>query len=263
MKANQMSWLLMVLLVSLVWSTGCAGVQRAAADVLIPVEEENRLGQELSQQIDAELRIHSDEQLQRYVRDLGAQILRHVPNNPRGINYRFVVIDDIETINAFAIPGGHIYVYTGLLRVMDNEAELAAVLSHEIAHVTRRHVAQRLVAAYGAESVSRMALGQEPGLIAQLVTAVVGQGFMLRYSRDQERDADEWGLQYAVAADYNPEAFLTFFRKLRGGPTVPSFLSTHPSPDDRIEYMSQWIRRINPRPTRLEEARFQAVKARL
>ena len=252
-----------VLMVCLAWTAGCAGVQRVAADVLIPIEEENRLGEELSREIDKELTFHPDAEVLRYVRDLGASILQHVPNSPRGIRYRFVVVDDRDTINAFAIPGGHIYVYSGLLRAMDNEAELAAVLSHEIAHVTRRQVAQRLVAAYGAEAVARMALGEEPGLIAQLVTAVVAQGFMLRYSRDQERDADEWGLQYQVNANYNPEAFLTFFRKLGGSPSPPTFLSTHPSPEDRIEYMRQWIREISPRPTRLEEERFLRIRARL
>lgn len=259
----QLMWLNLMILVALCGSMGCASLQRVTADVLVPVEEENRLGQQLARELDMELRFHDDVEVQSYVRDLGALILRRVENSPRGINYRFVVIDDPDVVNAFAIPGGHIYVYSGLLRAMDNEAELTAVLSHEIAHVTRRHVAQRLVAAYGAAAVSRMAFGEEPGLVGQLVTAVAGQGFMLRYSRDQERDADEWGLQYQVKANYNPEAFLSFFRKLAGGPALPTFLSSHPSPEDRVEYLSQQIRRIDPRPSRLEAERFQQMKARL
>lgn len=258
-------WMLMsLLMVTMIWTSGCGTIfGRTAAAVLVPVEEENRLGQQVAQQLDQELTYHPDSQIQRYVRDLGTAILRNVDNVPQGIEFRFVVVDDPDTINAFAIPGGGIYIYSGLMKTMDNEAELAAVLSHEIAHVTRRHIAQRLVAAYGADAVARAALGEEPGIVAQLVTAVVAQGFMLRYSRDQERDADDWGFQYLVRANYNPEAFVTFFRKLQGHPSPPTFLSSHPPPGERAETIAQMIRELDRRPTRTEEERFIQMRNRL
>ncbi len=240
--------------------SGCATFSRAAADTLVPVAEENRLGREVAREIDSQLTFHSNEEVQRYVSDLGRQILRHVDNVPAGINFTFQVVDDPTTINAFAIPGGGIYVYTGLMRAMDNEAELVAVLSHEIAHVTRRHIAQRLVAAYGAQRVSNAALGNDPGLIGTLTATVIGQGFLLRYSRDQERDADEIGFGYMVSANYNPEAFITFFRKLEGGPTPPTLISSHPPPAQRIQYLTQMIRELPQRPTRTEAERFQQIK---
>lgn len=263
MMRFQILWLSMVMMFSL-GSVGCGTVVgRAAADVLVPVEDENQLGEELMKEIESEVTLHSDVEVQRYVRDLGEQIARGVQNVPRGIRFRFAVVDDPNTINAFAIPGGYIYVYSGLIRAADNEAELAAVLSHEIAHVTRRHVAQRLVAAYGAETVAQMALGQEPGIIAQLVTVVASQGFMLKYSRDQESDADEYGLNYLVAAGYDPGGFVTFFQKLEGQPRVPTFLSSHPSPTQRITALKRMIRRLDHRPTRTEEARIREIQQRL
>lgn len=256
-------WLSMMMLLS-VGSVGCGTVLgRAAADVLVPVEEENQLGRELVKEIEAEVRLHPDAEVQRYVRELGENIARGVREVPQGIRFRFVVVDDPNTINAFAIPGGHIYIYSGLIRAADNEAELAAVISHEIAHVTRRHVAQRLVAAYGAETVAQMALGEQPGIIAQLVALVASQGFMLKYSRDQESEADEYGLQYLVQANYDPGGFVTFFQKLEGQPRVPTFLSSHPSPTQRITVLKRAIREMDQRPTRTEEARLQEMKQRL
>lgn len=250
--------------VSMVFLTGCGTIfQRTAADVLVPVEEENRLGKEVAREIDKELTFHSSTEVQTYVRELATSILRNVPNIPRGIQFRFVVVDDPDTINAFAIPGGGIYIYSGLMRAMDSEAELVAVLSHEIAHVTRRHVAQRLVAAYGADAISRAALGEEPGIVGQLATAVIGQGFMLRYSRDQERDADEWGFDYMVRANYDPQAFVTFFRKLEGAPSPPTFLSSHPPPSERVQNIRQMIQELDRVPTRTEAERFLKIRNQL
>lgn len=259
------SMMCMLLVVSSLLLTGCGTFfGRAAADVLIPVDEEVRLGREVKREIHAGLTFSNDAEVVRYVENLGAQILRHVDNAPRGIEFEFHVVDDAETINAFAIPGGGIYVYTGLMLAMDNEAELVAVLSHEIAHVTRRHIAQRLVAAYGAQAISQAALGQNPGLIGSLASAVIGQGFLLRYSRDQERDADEIGFEYMVSANYNPEAFVTFFRKLeRAGPSPPTLISSHPPPSARVEYLTAMIRALPQRPTRLEAERFLQIRSRL
>ncbi len=258
------TWLVMLVsLVGLVGTTGCPAFLRPAADVLIPVEEERALGEEIEGELHEELEFSDDEVLRSYVEGLGNDIVRRIDERPRGIRFRFYVVDDPEMINAFAVPGGGIYVYTGLIRAMDNEAELTAVLAHEIAHVTRRHIAQRLVAIYGVDLLSRMALGQEPGTVAQIVNAVVQTGMFLRYSRDQERDADAFGVQYHVAAGYNPEAFITFFRKLEAQPSPPTFLSTHPSPRERIENIRQHIREFDRVPSRLEEERFLQMRNRI
>lgn len=243
---------------------GCAHWFAWAADVLVPVEEENRLGEEFEQQLDEELDFHDDPQLVGYVRDRGEEIVDAAAGDvPEGIEVEFHVVDDDEMVNAFAIPGGGVYVFTGLMEAMDNEAEFTAVLAHEVAHVTQRHIARRLVAAYGAELVSRMALGEEPGLVGQLVTAVARQGFLLSYSRTQEREADEFGVHYHVDAGYDPREFISFFEKLQDQPAPPVFLSTHPPPAERIENIRRHIEEISEVPDRTERQRFQRAKDRI
>src|SRR5690554_5489148 len=194
----QRTALSLIFITSFVLSTGCAGTKtgRVAADALVPVSEENALGRQVSNEVERELKIHANANVQQYVRNLGEQIVSVAPDVPSGIRFTFQVVDDPRTVNAFALPGGWIYVYSGLMAQMNTEAELAAVLSHEIAHVTRRHVAQRLVTLYGVDLLSKVALGSEPGVVTSIVGTVVEQGFLLRYSREQETDADEVGLRY-------------------------------------------------------------------
>src|SRR5690606_20571391 len=152
---------------------------------------------------------------------------------PEGIDIAFKVVRDDQQINAFAIPGGNIYVYTGLLRAVDSEAELLAVLSHEVAHVTERHIAEQLAAQYGLETLAAVALGRDAGVLGQLVGAVAGQGFLLTYSRDHEQEADAVGLGYETRAGWDPNGYVTFFEELAelegSGGWVPSFLQTHPA----------------------------------
>lgn len=257
-----MAMVLVLVVTGVGMATSCATVGRGAADALVPIEEEVRLGQEMSRELEEELEFSDDGQLTSYVEMLGEEVLAEA-SYPEGLEFEFHLVDDDEMINAFAIPGGGIYVYTGLIAAMENEAELTAVLGHEIAHVTRRHIAQRLVTLYGLELVSRMALGEEPGLLGQLVTAVAGQGFMLSYSRDQERDADEWGVRYQAAAGWNPEGFITFFEKLDDQPTPPTFLSTHPAPAERIDNIRDHIDNLDRVPTELGQERFERMQDRI
>ena len=254
--------LLMVL--ALVGATSCATwFGRAAADALIPVEEERKLGEEMQQELHDELTFSDDEVLTNYVEQLGFDLARQAENRPRGIDIQFYLVDDDEMMNAFAIPGGGIYVFTGLLQEMESEAELTAVLAHELAHVTRRHVAERLVAIYGTEVVAGMALGEEPGLVAQLATAIAQQGFLLSYSRSHERDADRWGVTYQVATGYDPQGFIAFFQRLEDQPSPPTFLSTHPPPAERIENIQQQIDELDNVPTRTERERFEQMRDRI
>ncbi|MFU8802265.1 MAG: M48 family metallopeptidase [Bradymonadaceae bacterium] len=257
-------WMSVLLIGAPLLGTGCpVRPARAAADILLPPREEVMLGNQISQEIEEELTLHPDPNVQDYVSAVGKQIVARVEDRPEAIDFTFRVIDDLTTVNAFAIPGGWIYVYSGLMQAMDSEAELAAVLAHEIAHVTRRHLAQRLVAMYGLDVLTQVALGQDPGMLATIVATIVGQGALLRYSRDQERDADDFGLHYAVNAGYDPRGFLEFFGKLAGRPSPPDFLLTHPSPEARIERLESQIEELEEIPTRREQERFEAIKALL
>ena len=221
-------------------TSGAGGaVTEAAAGVLLPPEQEEKLGEEFSAQVEQELPLLEDPEVRAYVEQLGEACVDAAGDRAaEEIEFEFNVIDKPDVQNAFAGPGGQIYMYTGLLRSADNAAEVGAVMCHEVAHVTERHVAERLVAAYGLQALASAALGQNPGLLAQLATAVAGQGFMLKYSRDMEKEADLVGFQFMTETELDPIGFVTYFERMIGqGPNVPVFLRSHPSPERRAEYL--------------------------
>lgn len=242
-------------------------VSSVAADALLPPEQENELGEQLAKEIEAELSMHPDDEVQRYVSRLGDRLVRAARKRgevPKGIDFTFHVVDDDEQVNAFAIPGGGIYVYSGLLKAAESEAEVAGVLAHEIAHVTERHVAERLVAAYGLSALASLALGENPNLLAQLATQVVGTGVLLKYSRDHEAEADARAIPFLVLAGYNPVGLVTFFDRMAkaAGPTPAAFelLQSHPAPETRIRQAELLIGLLEDKPTYLGKREYAAFK---
>ena len=226
----------------------CATVDRgidrgasAAADVLIPPESEAKLGSQLAAQVNQEERISKDSDLQAYVDRVGARVLSVVPKADRhGQTFTFTVIDKPKEVNAFAIPGAHIYVYSGLIAAAANEAELAGVLAHEIGHATARHGAELLVKGMGLQTVMDLALGQNPNQLAALGAQIAGQGYLAQNSQDQEREADTRGLRYLTAAGYDPYALPNFFQKLAkmqgSSPgAIAKFFASHPAPAERAK----------------------------
>ena len=128
-----------------------------------------------------------------YVRSVSTPILQAANRDRADVKWKVNVIDDPKTVNAFATPGGYLYVYTGLLLAADNEAELAGVLGHEAAHVTGRHSAQALMLQYGQQAVIGAALGKNTGTAAQIAAGLAGAGAGLAFSRGNETEADELG----------------------------------------------------------------------
>lgn len=216
-------------------------VQEFAADQLLPVEQENELGAQLAAELELELTMHPNAEVQSYISALGDQVVAVAADADPAITFRFHVVQDDDTINAFAIPGGYIYLYTGLLLAAESEAEVMAVLAHEVSHVTQRHVAERLVAAVGLETAIAMALGNDPSAVTEMVAQIAGNGALLRHSRTAETEADEVGFGYQVGAGYDPQGFIDFFEKLTGGPRQPEFFSSHPNPDNRIDAIETMI----------------------
>ena len=258
------------MLAALLALPGCSGVQSAlgvvedtAASVLLPIDQELALGVQLRAELASELTVHADPELQAYIQALGQQVVAAATDRDPRVVFTFTVVDDPATVNAFAIPGGHIYMYTGLMRAAENEAEIMAVLSHEVAHVTKRHVAERLVAAYGIDAVTQMALGRSPGMVSQLVAEVAATGVLLRYSRAAETESDEVGFEYLVRTGYSPTGFVTFFAKLEGGNQPPQFMSTHPDPSNRVAAARARIAARSNLPTRTTSPAFDAMRARL
>lgn len=247
----------------------CAQTRAATGEVaeaLISVEEERQLGDQVSSELEKEVELVGDPEIREYVQALGDRILASAPDAPEGMAYRFKVIDDPEQVNAVALPGGYVYVFSGLILSAENEAELVGVLAHEIAHVTQRHIAQQLVTQLGLETLASVALGQDPGLVRQLATSVAAQGVFTSFSRSAEREADRFGLVYLVRAGWSPRSYARFFDKLAGDeerPEVLAFLQTHPNPSERAESARELIAQLTRVPTFTGAGRYQRMVSRL
>ena len=252
----------------------CTAAQRrtastAAADALISDQQEAQLGAQVKQELEQKQKIKyvQDAEVVRYVNEVSTKVLRPANKARPGIPWKIHVIDDPKQVNAFATPGGYLYVYSGLILAADNEAELAGVMAHEAGHVVGRHSARQMVNAYGLEAVLGMALGKNAGGLGQVAAGLAGNGAMLANSRGMETEADEYGAQFTSAANYDPRGLVSFFQKLQAQegktPGVLKWLSTHPTSADRVAYLNQYLARNNLRGSELGADRLQAIKRRL
>lgn len=257
--------LLFVLLTSTLSCASGSRLNRGAADLLFPVSEENKLGAKLAIEAEKEFKISTDPVLTAYIAELGNKAVKAAGKTvPKGIKFTFKVVDDSKTVNAFAMPGGYVYFYTGLIKTADSEAEIMAVMTHEVAHVVRRHVAQRLVATYGAQQLIGIALGESAGLVGEIIAGVAANGYLLKHSRDAESDADDVGIRWIVMANYDPNSYVSFFTKLAAHGSPPEFLSTHPDPKNRVQSAKDYIKILNKVPTNNgDTTRFESMKARI
>lgn len=215
--------------------------------------QEIAMGKQADQQISASLGLYPDEALQRYIQQLGSKLAAtsERPNLP----WTFRVVDD-PVVNAFALPGGFIYVTRGILAHLSNEAELAGVLGHEIGHVTAQHSVHRMAT----QQLTQLGLGVgmilKPELQPYAELAGAGLGLLfLKFSRDDENQADELGVRYMTRAGNDPHqlgAVMTMLDRISGGGDggrVPEWLATHPNPDNRREHIAEIINAMNSHAT--------------
>jgi predicted Zn-dependent protease len=205
---------------------------------LISRQQEIQMGQQAARQVRQTIGVVSDRALQQYVERIGERLA--VGTSRPDLPWRFAVVDD-PTPNAFALPGGFIYVTRGMMNLLTSEAELAAILGHEIAHVTARHAVNQL----SRQQLAQLGLGLSGIFVpeVQTLSPVIGAGLnllFLKYSRDHEREADELGYQYLRREGYDVSEFADVFRALQrasgdGPGALPGWLSTHPVPAERIE----------------------------
>lgn len=143
------------------------------------------------------------------------------------------IINDDQTLNAFATPGGYIYVYTGLIKYLENSSSLAGVMGHEIGHSDGRHSSKQMQKQYGIATLLQVVTGGDPGALAQLASNLL----TLSFSRSDETDADNRSVQYLCPTGFEADGAANFFQKIidEGNPSPPQFLSTHPNPDNRVE----------------------------
>ena len=251
--------LVTVLLCSL--AAGCAATRQFLGSALVPVETEITLGAKMAADIEARERVLRRPRVQAYVREIGGRLVQPSLKDRSDIGYKFTVLDDAEQVNAFALPGGHIYVYSGLILAAGDEAEVAGVLAHEIGHVVGRHGANQLAAQLGIAYLTSLALGEDPAQLARIALDWGGAGALSRFSRDDEHEADRFGLAYAIAAGYDPRGLLAFFerlRKLERGKRSPweNFLATHPPTAERIRRIEKMIVRAGNPEGRTYRERF-------
>ena len=208
--------------------------------ILVSPEQEKQMGAEYSKQVEKELgQSVKDAQLQNYINSVGQKIVRvcHTPNE--SFSYKAI---DHKSVNAFALPGGYIYITTGLLKELNSEAQLAAVLAHETAHVTARHIAQQITRDY-LINIGFSVAGSTASSAAVRVANIVRQLESMSFTRSQEKQADEIGLDYLVKAGYTPFGMIETMEILerQSGSRTIEFFATHPNPENRIGYLQERI----------------------
>jgi len=213
--------------------------------VIFSIEDDKKLGLQVSEQIASDpqqfpiLDRVQYEAAYNYLQDITDKIL-----NSGEVSYRdefawkIHIIENDEVLNAFATPGGYIYVYTGLIKFLDNEDDLAGVMGHEIAHSDQRHSVKQLQKMYGVQILLSVVLGDSPSQLEQIAGQIAGSLAGLSFSRSNEEEADDYSVTYLAETPYQCNGAHSFFSKLleeeKTGNT-PEFLSTHPNPADRIE----------------------------
>jgi predicted Zn-dependent protease len=259
-KAAIVSWVVLPLVV------GACAVNPLTGErnfTLIPESQEIAMGKEAAEQVAQSIGLYDDPQAQQYVERLG-QRLAADSERPK-LPWSFKVVDD-AAVNAFALPGGFIFVTRGLMAHMGSEAQLASVMGHEIAHVTARHSVRQMSKATVAQ------IGLMAGMVFSETLRSAGQLGMaglqlmfLKHGRDAEREADDLGFRYALANKYDvrsmPDVFATLKRvgEASGGSRLPDWMSTHPSPDERIERINKLIAEKQPPPGEVNREQYLAV----
>ncbi|MFH1687826.1 MAG: M48 family metallopeptidase [bacterium] len=260
------AWLAMAFLLSCA-TTGPGGKQSL---ILIPTSQEVAIGAGMAEQVEATEQVLDDPSWQAYVDEVGQKIVSVCDR--RDLDYHFRVIRS-DQVNAFAAPGGYIYLYTGLLETMETEAEMASVIAHEISHVVARHSVKRLQAALGVAVAYELALGGEEA--NKVLQTAVNVGLTLafaQYSQSNEREADLYGIDYMVQAGYDPNGALGMFNKLAalggsGSTDVFEMLArSHPETEERIANAQAQISRmgnISGRHLVSNQTHYRTMKARL
>jgi predicted Zn-dependent protease len=215
---------------------------------IFSVEDDMELGAELDAQIQADsenypiLSRSSYPQAYAFVEQMVDDILA---SNAFKYGETFewkVTIINSSTMNAFAAPGGYIYFYTGLMKYLDNSASLAGVIGHEMAHADLRHSTQVLTKVYGLSYLFSLIFGKDPGKLASLASTIATNGTALKFSRDNEYDADRYSIYYLCATKYEPTSIGNFFTKLADDGYSSDnleFLSTHPSDENRLSHIDE------------------------
>lgn len=205
---------------------------------LLSDAQEQAMGDEYDPQVVAQYGQYQDEKLQAFINEKG-QAMARISHRPQ-LNYEFKILDS-PVVNAFAVPGGYVYFTRGIMAHFNNEAEFMGVLGHEIGHITARHSAKQYSKQLAAQVLILGGSLASPQFARYGEVAMQGsQLLFLKFSRDNESQSDELGVEYSTAVGYNAHEMANFFRTISriseaGGASIPNFLSTHPNPDNRFD----------------------------
>jgi predicted Zn-dependent protease len=241
------SFLAVVLVV--VFAVGCGSGGLGASGNSVSLDQEWQLGNQMAAQVAQQMQLSNDATAKAYLTMVGERIHAATPLADRP--FTFDIVND-PNVNAFSIPGGHIYINSGLIAQADKADELAGVVAHEISHVVARHVIKQVETQQEIGAIGSILLGQNPGALQQLLAQVIAGGAMARFSRADEKQADDLGLEYMTKAGYDPHGMLDMFQKLLslekgGNSSVTRFFADHPGTQDRINDISGKIAKMgNP-----------------
>jgi len=229
-----------------------------ACETLVSDQQEIALGQQYQQQLSQEQNVYSSP----YLSGLGGELARFAPARS-SITYQFSMVDN-EDLNAFAVPGGHIYVHSGTVKAVDSASELAGVLAHEISHVALLHHREGMGRAMGVDLLNQFVLKDQAEAM-QMGVQLLEQGVMQKFNREQEYASDDMAINILYQAGYDPNGLVTFFEKLMsqygGGNRLFEIMSSHPVTKDRIVRAQQKIAALPPKPNLVKDTpAFQAFK---
>lgn len=246
---------LLILSVSALLMTSCALFQKESDGAeklpssgfnLIPLSQDKALGAQVAGQIDSAyaeypvLDSASNVAAYAFLYNLRDRILATGKVEHKDeFAWQLRIIKDDSTLNAFCTPGGYIYIYTGIIKYLDTEDQLAGVMGHEMAHADLRHSIRQMTKQFGVEVISSILLG-DSSMLKQITSGIIG----LKFSRSHETEADQMSVHYLCGTEYDADGGAGFFEKIEasGGGGTPEFLSTHPSPSNRIENYHRWAK---------------------
>jgi beta-barrel assembly-enhancing protease len=263
MKKWAWKWMLVVVLV-----TAC---DKNDNFIVFGVENDVELGKQVSEEIkkDPSIKIldpASHPKVYALLNDIRDQILASGKiAYKEEFAWEMNVIANDTVQNAFATPGGYVYVYTGLIKYLDHADDLAGVLGHEMAHADKRHTIRILQKQYGLQILLAVALGNDPGALAEIAAQIGGQLAGLKFSRDYETEADLSSVEYLAGSKYACNGAASFFIKLEqsGASSPPEFLSTHPNPGNRVESINAKAQQLNCSTALATNTGYDQVKASL
>jgi len=234
---------------------------------LFSPQQDVEIGTQVSADAERQLPMWNNARVDRYLNDLGRKLAEKAPGAK--YPYQFKAVND-SSINAFALPGGFLYINRGTIEAADNESQLAGVMAHEIAHVALRHGTNQASKAYVAQVPLAILAGQLGSDSTGAVLAQLGAGFavnslLLKYSRTAERQADALGTQILYDSGYDPRAMAQFFDKIQAeskGGQPPEFFSSHPNPENRTKLVNKEVDRLggNPRGSNTDSGDFRDIK---